>query len=390
MLKREIVQGVYLLAAIDWDRRLFDSLIPLPQGTSYNAYLVQGKEKIAVLDAVDPTMSAPFLEQFAQIEKVDYIIAHHGEQDHSGSIPLLLKKYPQAQVLVSARAKEILQEHLLIPEEKMTMVSDGERLDLGGMTLRFIYTPWVHWPETMVSYLEEEGILFTCDFFGSHLASSSMFYSPDEPLLPAKRYYAEIMMPFRNIIEKNLEKLPLDLKIIAPSHGPLWSSPSRIISAYKEWTSSSPQNKVLIVYVSMHNSTRLMVDYLADSLIQKGITVERFELPSTDLGEIAMALVDAATLVLGTPTVLAGAHPYALFASNLVNALRPKLRHVALIGSYGWGGKTVEQVTSSLSNLKLELFEPLLVKGLPKEGDWQAVEDLADKIASRHKEEGLR
>jgi len=299
------------------------------------------------------------------------------------------KKYPQAQVLVSARAKEILQEHLLIPEEKMTMVSDGERLDLGGKTLRFIYTPWVHWPETMVSYLEEEGILFTCDFFGSHLASSSMFYSPDEPLLPAKRYYAEIMMPFRNIIEKNLEKLPLDLKIIAPSHGPLWSSPSRIISAYKEWSSSSPQNKVLIVYVSMHNSTRLMVDYLVDSLIQKGITVERYELPSTDLGEIAMALVDAATLVLGTPTVLAGAHPYALFASNLVNALRPKLRHAALIGSYGWGGKTVEQVTSSLSNLKLELFEPLLVKGLPKEGDWQAVEDLAAKIASRHKEEGL-
>ena len=389
MVKRKISEGVQLLAAVDWGRRLFDSLIPLPDGTSYNAYLVEGSEKAALIDTVDPTMTGVLGGQLREVPELNYVVAHHGEQDHSGSLPFVLERYPRAKVLVSLKGKEILSDHLHIPEEKFRVVQDGEEVSLGNKTLRFLYTPWVHWPETMVTYLKEEGILFTCDFFGSHFATSDIFAREEQVLEPAKRYFAEIMMPFRAAIEKNLEKIRgLSLEIIAPSHGPLWKNPSFILEHYQKWVSAPPENLVVLPYVSMHGSTRLMVDYLSDELIKRNVRVAHFELPSSDLGKIAISLVDAATVVLGTPTVHAGAHPYALFIASLANALRPKLKYATIIGSYGWGGKTVEQITQALGNLKVEVLPPVLAKGLPRETDFRALEKLAEEIASRH--EGLK
>jgi flavorubredoxin len=390
MLKRKISEGVFLLPSVDWDRRLFDSLIPLPDGTSYNAYLIEGSEKTALLDTSDPTMREAFLRELKRIKRIDYLIAHHGEQDHSGLIPEVLELFPESKLIVSSKGKEILMAHLRIPEERVQVVGDGEALSLGNKTLEFLYTPWVHWPETMVTYLREDKILFTCDFFGLHLATSKTYARGDYSLEAAKRYFAEIMMPFRSTIEKNLEKVKtLDISIIAPSHGPLWDNPQLIMDKYREWTSGAPKNIVVLPFVSMHNSTRIMVDYLTDALIKRGIQVERFELPQTDLGKIAMALVDAATLILGTPTVLAGAHPYAAFAAFLANALRPRLRFVSLIGSFGWGGKTVEQISGMLSNLKVEILEPVLARGLPKEEDFQALDRLAEAVLEKHRKEGL-
>ncbi|MGB9552905.1 MAG: FprA family A-type flavoprotein [bacterium] len=391
MFKREISEGVYFLPSIDWDRRLFDSLIPLPDGTSYNAFFIEGAERTALLDTSDPRMREEFLTALKGIKRVDYLVAHHGEQDHSGLVPEVMELYPESKLLVSAKGKEILMVHHRIPEDRIQVVGDGETLNLGGKTLEFIYTPWVHWPETMVTYLKENRILFTCDFFGSHLATSDVFTLGDEHSLDgAKRYFAEIMMPFRATILKNIEKLSaLPLALIAPSHGPLWDKPEVIMGKYKEWSSETPQNIVLLPFVSMHDSTRLMVNYFTDALIKRGIKVERFEVPQTDLGKIAMALVDACTLVLGTPTVLAGAHPYAAFAAFLANALRPKLRYISLIGSFGWGGKTVEQVSALLSNLKAEVLTPVMAKGLPREEDFQALDHLADQIKERHQKEGL-
>ncbi|NLE11271.1 MAG: MBL fold metallo-hydrolase, partial [Actinobacteria bacterium] len=151
MNRRTIQDGVYWMGAVDWDRRLFDSLIPLPDGTSYNAYLVEGKDKVALLDTVDPAMAETLMEQLADVPKVDYIVSHHAEQDHSGSIGLVLEKYPDAKVMCTPKAKDILIDLLAIPEEAFVTVSDGEQLALGGKTLTFVHTPWVHWPETMVT-----------------------------------------------------------------------------------------------------------------------------------------------------------------------------------------------------------------------------------------------
>ncbi|MHA2357959.1 MAG: FprA family A-type flavoprotein, partial [Candidatus Heimdallarchaeaceae archaeon] len=297
-------------------------------------------------------------------------------------------EFPNAKVVCSLKAKEMLIDHLRIPEEKFKTVEDGEKISLGDKTLEFIYTPWVHWPETMVTYLVEEKILFTCDFFGSHLATTDL-YVRDEGLVyeAAKRYFAEIMMPFSNIIEKNISKImKLEIEVIAPSHGPMYDKPSFIIDAYKDWIFDTPKNVVVIPYVSMHGSTRIMVEYLVSVLAAEGLTVYQFDLASSDIGKIAISLVDAATIVLGTPTVHGGPHPLAVYATYLVNALKPGIKFISVIGSYGWFTKTIEQIAEMIPKLKdVEIIEPVYAKGYPNDEDFYALEKLAQTIVSKHK-----
>lgn len=386
----KMVEGVYWVGAIDWNRRLFDSLIPLPDGTSYNSYIIRGKEKTALVDTVDPSMTHELPKHLGQLDirKVDYIIANHAEQDHSGSLPFILERYPEAKLVCTPRCKDMLIDLLLIPAEKFVTVNDKETISLGNRTLEFIHAPWVHWPETMLTYLREDRVLFPCDLFGSHLATSDAFVK-DERLVyeAAKRYFAEIMMPFRTNIQKHLERLKgYKIDIIAPSHGPMYSRPDFILQAYRSWVFDEPKNIVVLPYISMHGSTQKMVEHFVEALMQRGVGVKQFDLTATDIGKLAMSLVDAATVVVGTPTVLAGPHPGVITAVFLANALRPKIKFVSVIGSYGWGGKTLEVLTSMLPNLKVEILEPVLCKGYPREADFNSLDRLADTIAQKHKE----
>jgi len=390
---RQIKPNVYAVGAIDWDRRLFDELIPLPDGTSYNAYLIKGSEKTALLDSVDPTKTEVLMSNLVLlgVDRIDYIVSHHAEQDHSGAIQDMLTLYPDAKVVANPKCKAMLIDLLCIDEDKFVTVGDGQTLSLGDKTLQFINIPWVHWPETFGTYLREDKILFPCDFFGSHLATSSLFVD-DEPRVyeAAKRYYAEIMMPFRTIIQKNLEKIKdLQIDVIAPSHGPVYDRPKFIVDAYRDWVSDNVKNEVVLAYVSMHDSTRKMVEYFVEALIERNITVKQFNLTVMDIGQLAMALVDAATLVLGSPTVLTGAHPVAAYAAILANALRPKTKFASIIGSYGWGGRMVEQLSGLIPNLKVELLEPVVAKGYPKDSDFTALDQLADAILVKHHELGI-
>ena len=388
MKPRKISERVSFLGAQDFDRRLFDELIPLPDGTSYNAYLIKGSEKTALIDTVDPEKSDVLLDQLAGVESLDYLVCQHVEQDHSGTIPQVLARYPDVQVLASPKAKSMLVDHLHLDPEKITEVGDGETVSLGDRTLEFIHAPWVHWPETILTYLREERILFTCDLFGSHLATTEI-YAHDRVRVydAAKRYYAEIMMPFRRIIEKHLTRLEnYAIEMIAPSHGPVYDDPSFIIDAYRSWVLDPPANLVVLPYVSMHGSTELMVEYLTSALVERGVEVAPFNLTVTDTGKFTEALVDAATIVFGTPTVLTGPHPSVVSAAYLVAALRPKLKYAAIIGSYGWGGKAVEAVKSLTASLNLEWLEPVMVKGLPRDEDYAKLDRLAAEIAARHKE----
>ena len=380
---------IFSVGARDWDRRLFDELIPLPDGTTYNAYLIKGSQKTALLDTVDPPKKHELFENLQEIgiERIDYLISHHAEQDHSGTIPAVLEQFPMAQVVTNQKCRALLQEHLLIPDEKFKIINDGEELSLGNKTLRFIFTPWVHWPETISTYLEEDKILFSCDFFGSHLATSNLFVDDESRVYrSAKRYYAEIMMPFRSNVRQNLEKVKnLAIEMIAPSHGPIYPNPEFIMEAYADWTSDSVKNIVLIPYVSMHGSTEAMVQYLTKALIEREITVQPFNLSRTDIGELAMAVVDAATVIIGSPTVILGPHPAAVSAAYLVNLLRPKTKYLTIIGSFGWGGKMPEQIKALLSGMKAEFLSPVIIKGYPKLEDFSALDRLADDIAARHR-----
>jgi flavorubredoxin len=392
MKARKIRENVHWMGAVDWDRRLFDDLIPLPDGTSYNAYLVEGEEKTALLDTVSPRTTEVLMYQLEQVPEIDYVVSHHAEQDHSGTIPRVLEKYPQAQVLTTSTGKPMLVDHLRIPPDRITAVEDGETLSLGGKTLTFLYTPWVHWPETMVSYLEEERILFSCDFFGSHLATTDLYVTEAWRVYEAaKRYYAEIMMPFRKVIQRNLEKLdPYPIEVIAPSHGPMYDDPEFILDAYRDWVSEEPKNEVVLAYTSMHGSTERLVTYLVSALAERGVRVHQFDVAATDIGKLAIALVDAATIVLGTPTFHVGPHPNIVYAAYLANALRPKAKFASVVGSYGWSSKAIEKIGQLIPNLQVEILDPVLCKGFPREEHFQALDELADTIAEKHDGLGIK
>ncbi|MFA7123810.1 MAG: flavodoxin domain-containing protein, partial [Candidatus Delongbacteria bacterium] len=171
----------------------------------------------------------------------------------------------------------------------------------------------------------------------------------------------------------------------APSHGPIYDKPEVIIEAYRDWTSDKVKKEVLIPYVSMHGSTKLMADYLTGKLIEKGFSVKQFNLPVTDVGELAMSLVDASTIIIGSPIVLAGAHPAAVYAAFLANALRPKTKFVSIFGSFGWGGKMVEQLSGLIGNLKVEVIEPVLFKGMPREEDYRKIDAMVETLVEKHK-----
>ena len=383
-----IKENVFSVGAEHWDRKLFDEIIPLPDGTSYNSFLIKGKSKTALIDTVDPSCQHILIENLKKLEikNIDYIISNHAEQDHSGAIPEILKIYPNSKVVTNSKCKEFLKDLLLIPEEKFLTINENDTLSLGDKNLKFIFTPWVHWPETMVTYLVEDKILFTCDFFGSHIAKSEL-WANDEKIVyeAAKRYYAEIMMPFRNNIKNNIEKiLKLDIEIIAPSHGFIYKNPDFIINAYKEWISDNVSNNVVMLYVSMHGSVKRIVEYLTDFLIEKGINVLPFNLTVADIGEIAISLVDSATVVIVSPTFLTGAHPLVYFAVNLFNALRPKTKFISIISSYSWGSNIINSITEIVKNLKAEIIDTILIKGYPKESDIQLLKNLAEKIFQKH------
>ncbi|MDD1684638.1 MAG: FprA family A-type flavoprotein [Methanoregula sp.] len=394
MVSREMVPGVFWVGALDFDRRIFDELIPLPDGTSYNAYLIRGSEKTALIDTVDPTKEFDLISNLVKlgIERIDYIVINHAEQDHAGSLPMVLEFFPDAMVVTNEKCRDLLVALLHIPEDKFMIMKDRETLPLGDRTLELILTPWTHWPETQVTYLREDRILFPCDLFGYHAASSNLYVSErSEYYTPAKRYFAEIMMPFRASIKGHLEKIrALRIDMIAPSHGPVHKNPQLILDAYAEWVSDDVKNEVVIPYVSMHGSTQKMVDYFTEALIARGVTVRPFNLTRTDIGELALSLVDAATVVVASPTVLFGPHPQIIYATYLANMLKPKVRFASVIGSYGWGGKTPETIVRMLDHVKVEILEPVMVKGLPDEKTLQALDRLADDIARKHRENNIR
>ena len=393
MVVRKVTEKVFSIGTIDWDRRLFDDLVPLPEGTSYNSYLIKGDKKTALIDTVDPTKEEEFITNIIRsgCDRIDAIVINHAEQDHSGSLPVLLELFPGAQVYCTEKCKDLLALLLDVPGERVVVVKTGDSLDLGGISLEFSEYPWVHWPETMMTYCPEEKILFSCDLFGSHFATSSLFMNePCRVEISAKRYYAEIMMPFRKSISKYLESVEkMNIAIIAPSHGPLHDNPEWILERYKDWTRDTTRNMVFIPFVSMHGSTERMVRILTELLMERNVEVKPFNLTGADTGLLAMELVDAATVILATPTVLFGPHPTMASAAYLANLVKPKTRYASVIGSYGWGGKTIDVIQSMIPHIKAEIIPPVYILGVPDEKTREDLKKMADTIVLKHSSDPL-
>ncbi|MCX4276010.1 MAG: FprA family A-type flavoprotein [Candidatus Gastranaerophilales bacterium] len=390
---KQIKENIFYCGLNDADRVIFDELIPLEHGTTYNSYLINGSEKTAIIDTMYPPFTKDYLDNLddSGVKNVDYIIANHGEQDHSGSIPALLEKYPNAKVVTNNVCKGNIMEMLLVPEDRIIVIKDKETLSLGDKTFEFRIAPGVHWPDTMFTRLVEDSILFTCDFLGAHLPFEELYSKNDDELIScAKRYYAEIMMPFRPMCKKYVKLIDeIKPEIICPSHGPLHDRPEFILDLYRDWASDEPKNLVLIPYVSMYKSVEEMAFYVKEKLESKGIKALCFDIIESDLGDIAMNLVDAATIIIGVSMVLASPHPAAANVAYIANLLKPKAKFASFIGSYGWGGDLFGKLGGMLSNLKVEVIEPVLVKGKPKEEDYKALDVLVDSVVEAHKKANL-
>ncbi len=390
MASVEISPGVFSVGAKDFKRKIFDRLIPLPEGTSYNSYLIRGTEKTALIDTVNPGFENELLanirERF-EPEKLDYIIMNHAEPDHANAIPFMLGSAKNAKLVVGKIGAKAAKDYYEVPDERMLVVDETAELSLGGKTLRFIDAPWLHWPETMFTYIKEDGILFPCDFFGQHLATEKTFDSEigREKLEEiAKAYFGEIMLPFRGAGQKALAKLKgMQIKIIAPSHGVIYKNPEWIIPLYESWTSGKLAKKVIIAYVSMWGSTEKLANELERKLVEKGIPVSKYDLYEGNLGGIATDLVDSACIVLGAPTVLGGVHPMGFEAAYLVKALRPPVKYAAVVSSYGWAPAVGKAVTELFAGTQVEIVGAVEAKTRPKKEDFEKIAALADAIAGK-------
>ncbi len=381
--------NVFFCGEKDIERTLFDQLIPLPEGTTYNSYFIKGSEKNVLIDTIYPPKLELLLSSLKQekIDRLDYIISNHAEQDHSGALPALVEKFPEVKIVTNERAKDNIKSMLHIKDERFIIVKDNDTLSLGDKTLQFILAPFVHWPDTMFTYIVEDEYLFTCDFLGAHYTSGDIYADYSKSLLmAAKRYYAEIMMPFRTFASKYVKKIKeINPKMVLPSHGPVYDKPEFILEAYEDWTSDNVKNKVLIPYVSMYESTKIMSEHLKTKLEDAGTEVVLWDLIEGDAGELAMELIDVATIVLGTSMVLAGPHPAAVYATYLINILKPKFKFFTIIGSYGWGGNLTQVLENLLNCVRPEKLEYVIIKGRPTAEDLAKLDVLAEQIIEKHK-----
>lgn len=393
MAIQTVCPNVFEVGASHPEREMFDAFMPIPMGTTYNSYLIVGEKANCLIDPVDPEKIHVLMANLEQagVETLDYVVCLHTEQDHSGSLPDLMRRWPDIKIVATAKVTELIGTHLHIPAERINVVADGDELELGGKTLRFHPIPFAHWPDNTTAYLIEDDILFSSDLFGSHYASPEIFSTDsNDQRTAARQYYAEIMMPFRKQVGKHVEwTRKLNPRHIAPAHGPIWYETSKILEMYESWTADEVKKKVVIGYVSMHGSVEQLVEKYALRLAQHGVSVVCRNIAShpdsltVEVGHLAADMVDAAAFVIASPTVIVGPHPSALYLAAVANTLKPKVRHFQYIGSYGWASQAPQVIASTVSALKADALEPINVKGLGTEEEIEKLLAAADEMAER-------
>jgi flavorubredoxin len=382
----EIAKGVYAVGAKDWNRQVFDAFIPTPKGTSYNSYLVKGINKTALIDTVARGFENELIAKIAQLtdlSMLDYLIMNHAEPDHGAAIPLILKS-SNATLITSEKGASMAGRFYGVPPERIRTVKDGDTIDLGGRTLRFVEAPWTHWPETMWTYLVEDRLLFSCDFFGAHSAHGIYADDVDDIIHLAKSYFAEIMMPFRAFAKRAIDKInSLEIAMIAPSHGPVYKNPNRIIDDYRRWVAGVTRPKAIIAYVTMWNSTEMLAKAMYEALLSCDVEVKIYNLSLDGLDNLAADIVDSRAIVVGTPTVLSSIHPVASNALNIIRVLKPPLKYGAILTSYGWGKGAVKAAIEFFDSAKIEMVGVIEVNGPPLDDDFQKIAELAHLLASK-------
>ncbi len=388
--KREIADGVTIVRILNTKLPRFENFWPIPRGTSYNFYVVRGSEKVALIDGADFRFSKEFfeaLESVVDVKEIDYVVTQHTEPDHSGTLADVMKRASGAVLLGTRQALSIGEALADFPMDRAREVEDGEELDLGGKTLRFVISPMVHWPDTMLTYLREDSILFTCDLFGSHGASEKLFYDEAPSEFELVDYYASILMPYHAMAARAVAKVrELGPKIIAPSHGALHRKLDELLEMYERWTSWKPDKKALIVVGSQYENTARAAEAAAEGLREGGLEVITVDSAEVDPDDLLAHTLESAAILIAVATH--NGHPFLgiTFFLDLLKEYRPKNKVAAVLGSFGWGGGGTRAVKKELEALSIPVIDELTFKGKPREEDLARARELGKRLA----EEALR
>lgn len=374
------------------DLEIFDELFPTHNGTTYNSYVVRGQDKTALIDTVKAPFTDEFLgkiEEAVGFDNIDLVVISHTEPDHSGALGRLLEKNPDLQVYCSRPSQNFLNQLLNHPFNA-NVVSDGDELDLGGLTLRFILAPYLHWPDTIFTYLVEEEILFPCDAFGAHYCPNKLF---DDEIPDFSKdfyfYFDCIMRPFKDKVRDAVAKVEnLGLQMICPSHGPIRRrDPKAVIDSYKRLSVPPPefaQPRALMLTLSSHGNTHTMAATIREELEAKGFEVVTMRMCEMRDGDLRDELELADLILVGSATINRDAPPQAWHALSLFSLVTPKAKIAGAFGSFGWSGEAVKHIEERLKSLRFKLPVPgLTLRFTPTEENLQECRDFARQLAAQ-------
>ena len=388
----KIADNVYYVGVSNPTLRVFDIIMCTEYGTTYNSYLVKGADKTALIDGAHKGFEANFqenVEAITDFANIDYMVVNHTEPDHSGAIRLVIEKNPDIVVYGTAACLKNLDNIVRLPFNRVA-VKDGDTLELGGKTLTFCVSPNIHWPDTMMTYLAEDKILFSCDFLGAHFAEPTMYvhkaYKKELYEKEFKVYYDAIMGPFAKFVIRALDRIKdLDIALVCPSHGPMIMGGDIQVAmdTYRKW--ATPEEKTdktaAIYYVSAYGYTRQMCQYLAEKLEAKGLVVSAFDVIKTDAADIAAHLEDDC-LVFGSPTLNRAALKPVLDVISSIDAVGAAGRPYATLGCFGWSGEACAQLNDRCNSIKMkQVGESVRSQFTPTDEVWAALDTLADQIA---------
>lgn len=387
---KEVKKDIYWVGALDYDLKVFDIIMRTDYGTSYNSYLVKGTEKTVLFETVKEKFFDEFLERLYNIgspETIDYVVVNHTEPDHVGSVARLIELNPDITIIGTTIALKYL-EQITNKSFKSMVAKEGEPIDLGGKTVRFISVPNLHWPDSMFSYIEEDKTLVTCDSFGCHYADDRLFNDLiDDDFIDAYKYYYDMIMgPFKPFVLKALDKISaLDIDIICPGHGPvLRSDLDKYINLYREWSTVTEAEKdyVVITYVSAYGYTEKLAKKIKETIKAEGIEVNLYDLVETDINEVLEKMQQAKGLLFGSCTILSDTLPPIWDLLTSLNPIIHKGKIAAAFGSYGWSGEAVPNIEGRLKQLRFKLpVDGLRVKFNPSDDELDRAEAFGKSFA---------
>ncbi|MCK5785919.1 MAG: FprA family A-type flavoprotein [Candidatus Sabulitectum sp.] len=391
----KITEKVYWVGAIDWGVRDFHGYLT-SRGSTYNAFLIID-EKITLIDTVKKQFKNEMLARISSVippEKIDYIISNHSEMDHTGCLTDMIDLAKPEKVFASSMGKKALGRHFHYDDDVITAVKNGENISLGESSITFVETRMLHWPDSMVTYLDTEKMMFSQDGFGMHLASTERYddqLPPQVLLEETEKYFANILLPFSPMVSglmKKLAELDLDIQLLCPDHGPIWRSDiSGILQRWEKWALQKCSKKALVIYDTMWKSTGYLADAICDGLGSEGISARVMPLESSHRSDVATAVLDVGALIVGSPTINGQMFPRVADVLTYLKGLKPKNLIGAVFGSYGWSGEAVKDVEKYLEDMKIPLAaESLRVVYVPSDDDLVKARELGIAVGKELKE----